>query len=55
MTSSYAKFLTEEENAAILERAGAKDGDLVLIVGDVKNEVVFASLGALRCEVATQM
>jgi len=55
VTSSYAKFLTEEENAAILERAGAKDGDLVLIVGDVKNEVVFASLGALRCEVAKQM
>jgi len=55
VTSSYAKFLTDQENAAILERAGAKDGDLVLIVGDVKNEVVFASLGALRCEVAKQM
>ncbi len=55
VTSSYAKFLTDEENAAILERAGAKDGDLVLIVGDAKNEVVFASLGALRCEVAKQM
>ncbi len=55
VTSSYAKFLTDEENAAILERAGAKDGDLVLIVGDVKNEVVFASLGALRCEIAKQM
>ena len=55
VTSSYSKFLTDEENAAILERAGAKDGDLVLIVGDVKNEVVFASLGALRCEVAKQM
>ena len=55
VTSSYAKFLTDEENAAILERAGAKDGDLVLIVGDPKNEVVFASLGALRCEVAKQM
>ena len=55
MTSSYAKFLTEEENAAILERAGAKDGDLVLIVGDAKNDVVWAALGALRCEVAKQM
>jgi len=55
MTSSYAKFLTEEENAAILERAGAKDGDLVLIVGDASNEVVWAALGALRCEVAKQM
>ena len=55
VTSSYAKFLTEEENAAILQRAGAKDGDLVLIVGDAKNDVVWAALGALRCEVAKQM
>ncbi len=55
VTSSYTKFLTDEENAAILQRAGAKDGDLVLIVGDTKNEVVFASLGALRCEIAKQM
>ncbi|MBQ3557418.1 MAG: aspartate--tRNA ligase, partial [Oscillospiraceae bacterium] len=54
-TSSYAKFLTEEENAAILQRAGAETGDLVLIVGDAKNEVVWAALGALRCEVAKQM
>ena len=51
VTSSYQKFLTDEENAAILERAGAKDGDLILIVGDVKDEVVFASLGALRMRV----
>ncbi len=55
VTSSYQKFLTEEENAAILERAGAKDGDLLLIVGDAKDEVVFAALGALRCECARQL
>ena len=55
VTSSYQKFLTEEENKAILERANAKDGDLVLIVGDVKDEVVFAALGALRCECAKQL
>ena len=55
VTSSYQKFLTEEENKAILERAAAKDGDLVLIVGDVKDEVVFAALGALRCECAKQL
>ncbi|MBE6948584.1 MAG: aspartate--tRNA ligase [Ruminococcaceae bacterium] len=54
-TSSYAKFLTEEENAAILERAGAKQGDLVLIVADAKNDVVYASLGALRCEIAKRL
>ena len=55
VTSSYAKFLTEDEQKAILERADAQDGDLVLIVGDVKNSVVYASLGALRCECAKQL
>ena len=55
VTSSYQKFLTEEENRAILDRANAKDGDLVLIVGDAKDEVVFAALGALRCECAKQL
>ena len=54
-TSSDAKCLTEDEQKAILERAGAKDGDLVLIVADPKDEVVFASLGALRCECARQL
>lgn len=55
ITSSYAKFLTQAENKAILDRAGAKDGDLVLIVGDAKNSIVWAALGALRCEIAKQM
>ena len=55
VTSSYQKFLTEEENRAILERANAQDGDLILIVGDAKNTVVWAALGALRCEVAREL
>jgi aspartyl-tRNA synthetase len=55
ITSSYQKFLTEEETAAILARADAADGDLILIVGDARDEVVFAALGALRCECARQL
>lgn len=55
VTSSFAKFMTEEENAAIVNRAEAKTGDLILIVADPKNEVVFASLGALRCECARRL
>ena len=55
VTSSYQKFLTEEENQAILDRAGAQDGDLILIVGDAKNTVVWAALGALRCECAREL
>lgn len=55
VTSSYQKFMTEEENKAIFDRANAEDGDLILIVGDAKEETVFAALGALRCECAKQL
>ena len=54
ISSSYAKFLTEDENKAIIERLGVCDGDLILIVAD-KNKVVFDTLGALRCECARKL
>ena len=54
ITSSYAKFLTEEENNAIYNALDFEKGDLVFIVADSDN-VVFDSLGALRCEVAKRM
>ena len=54
-SSSYAKFLTEDENKAILEAMSAKPGDLILIVADAKNTVVFDSLGALRREIAFRL
>ena len=54
ISSSYAKFLTEEENEAIKSAVGAEAGDLILIVAD-KNSVVFDSLGALRCECAKRL
>ncbi len=54
-TSSFSKFMTEDEMSAILARTEAKQGDLVLIVADPKDEIVFASLGALRCEIAHRL
>ena len=54
ISSSYAKFLTEDENEAIKKIMAAEAGDLILIVAD-KNKVVFDSLGALRCECAKRM
>jgi aspartyl-tRNA synthetase len=54
ISSSYAKFLTDDENEAIKSAMGAEAGDLILIVAD-KNKVVFDSLGALRCECAKRM
>ena len=49
--SPIAKFLTEDEINAIIKKAEAEVGDLILIVAD-KDKVVFDSLGALRIEVA---
>ena len=49
-TSSYAKFLTEEENLAIEKVMNFEKGDVVFIVADSSNQVVFDSLGALRCK-----
>ena len=55
MSSSFAKFLSEDEVTAIIDRAGAKNGDVIFVVADGNNEVVFASLGALRCECARRL
>ena len=52
--SSIAKFLTQEQIDAILEKAQAKPGDIIMILAD-KNKVVFDSLGALRCHLAKKL
>ena len=52
-SSSFEKFLSPEEIAAIDERLGVEPGDALLLVAD-KNDVVFASLGGLRCNLAKQ-
>ena len=53
--SSFAKFLSDDENAAILKAAGAEPGDVVFIVGDVKNSVVLSVLGYLRQGLAKKL
>ena len=50
-TSSFEKFLTEEEKVALRTAANAETGDVLLVVADAKNDVVFAALGALRLEI----
>lgn len=52
---SFAKFLTEEQIAGIQQAAGAETGDILFFVADAKNEVVYASLGALRVEIAKRL
>ncbi len=52
--SPVAKFLKEEEINAIIERAGAKTGDLLMIVADVP-KLVAQSLANLRNEMGTRL
>ncbi len=53
--SSFGKFLTEEEMAALLTAAGAQQGDVVLIVADTVKKHVLTTLGALRLELANKL
>ncbi len=53
-TSSYEKFLSTEEAAAVRKAMDAETGDVLLLVASEKPKVVFDSLGALRCELAAR-
>ncbi len=52
--SSFAKFMSEEEMAALIKAMDGENGDLLLFAAD-KNKVVWDVLGALRLELARQM
>ena len=52
--SSFSKFMTEEETAALIKAMAGENGDLLLFAAD-KNKVVWDVLGALRLELARQM
>lgn len=54
VTSPIAKFFTEEEINAILNKMDAQPGDLLLFVAD-KDSVVFDALGQVRLEVARRL
>ena len=52
--SSFAKFMTEDELKALVEKMQGELGDLLLFAAD-KNKVVWDVLGALRLELAKQL
>ena len=52
--SSFAKFMKDDEMAALVSAMDGKPGDLLLFAAD-KNKLVFDVLGALRVELAGQL
>ena len=54
ITSPIAKFLSEEEMKAIIEKTEAKTGDVIFIVAD-KKKVVHSALGALRLRIGKDL
>ena len=54
ITSPIAKFLSEDEMKAIIEKTEAKTGDVIFIVAD-KKKVVASALGALRLKIGKDL
>ena len=52
--SSFAKFMSEDELKAIVDRLEGKPGDLLFFAAD-RNKIVWNVLGALRLELAEEL
>ena len=52
--SSFAKFMTEDELHALVEKMNGKPGDLLLFAAD-KNKIVCNVLGALRLQLGEEL
>ena len=55
VTSSFDKFVTKELIDSVIERGGAEQGDLILIIGDTNTKHVLSILGALRQTMAKKL
>ena len=53
-TGGVSKFLTDEEKESLKEELDLHDNDLVFFASD-KKEIVYASLGALRCRLGKEL
>lgn len=51
---SFAKFLTQDELKALMNKINCEKGDVALFVAD-KNNIVLSTLGALRLKIAKQL
>ncbi len=55
ITSSFSKFMSDEEMQNIVKTANAQNGDVIFIVADESRNKVLSTLGALRLTVAKRL
>ncbi len=55
LEGSVAKFIDEKKQKALIEKTGAKKGDLLLLVADRKKKIAEESLGNLRIHLAKKL
>ncbi len=55
ISSSFEKFLSEDEIKKLHEYTNFEQGDALFIVADEKTNIVQSSLGALRCKLAKKL
>ncbi len=55
ISSSFAKFMTEDEMNALLAKADCADGDVLLMIADSNTANVLTQLGQLRIETANRL
>ena len=55
LESNIVQFFNESEQRAVLERFGAKDGDVILMIADASYPLVLSALGQLRLHLANRL
>ncbi|NLA72988.1 MAG: aspartate--tRNA ligase, partial [Clostridiales bacterium] len=55
ISSSFSKFMSDDEMDAIVKKAKAETGDIVFIIADTKTNLALTVLGALRATVAKKL
>ncbi len=55
LESNIVQFFSAQERDAILERFGARHGDVIIMIGDASYEVVTSALGQLRLHLADRL
>jgi aspartyl-tRNA synthetase len=53
--SPASKFFSEAEKTTLQKRLGLETGDLVLMIADARNKVVFDALGAIRLSLGSRL